>query len=262
MEILQAIVLGIIQGVGEFLPISSSGHLVLVPWLFNWQDHGLSFDVALHFGTLLAVIIYFAPDWLKIIRAGLTGREDDIYPSKLLWLLALATIPGAMAGYFFEDYAETTFRHPLLIAGTLSVVGLSLYWADKRSQGGKTIQQTSLQDAVVIGLSQALAIVPGVSRAGATITAGLATGFDRINAAKFSFLLSTPIIFGAACLKFDDFLSGGISGPEIAGIISAAVSGYVAIAALLRLISKVSYRIFFWYRLALAAVIVILWFAR
>lgn len=268
MHYLQAIVLGVIQGLGEFLPISSSAHLILAPWLFKWEDPGLAFDVALHFGTLIAIVIYFFKDWIVIAGAGLgqeklVGRYFDItYPRKMLWLLVAATIPGAIAGYFLEHYAESTFRNPLLIAVTLSVVGFILYWADKRLRPLKDLQHISWRESIIIGLSQALAIVPGISRSGSTITAGLLLGVDRVSAARFSFLMSTPIIFGAVVLKMKAFFAASPGLPEFAGIISAAVSGYLAIAVLIRFVEKVSYKVFFWYRLGLALFVAAIWLVR
>jgi undecaprenyl-diphosphatase len=279
MSIFHAIILGLIQGLGEFLPISSSGHLVIAPWLLNFPDPGLAFDVALHFGTLIAVVLYFWKDFIKIISSSLSpspvngrrwlesrqGRKTDEgknieYSPTIFWLLVIATIPGAIFGYFLEDYAETVFRSPLLIAGTLSVVGLILYLADKYAQHKKNINEITKKDSLLIGLSQAVAIIPGVSRSGATITTGLFLGLNRESAARFSFLLSAPIIFGATILKIKDLFSAGT--PEIIAIITAALSGYFAISWMLKFISRVSYKVFFWYRLALAALIVVVWFMK
>ncbi|MFA5926342.1 MAG: undecaprenyl-diphosphatase UppP [Parcubacteria group bacterium] len=274
MTIFQSIFLGIIQGAGEFLPISSSAHLVLAPWLFSFSDPGLSFDVALHFGTLLAVILYFFRDWVEIIKLALSNFQSisdksisnndkkNSYSKNILYFLILATIPGVLAGYFLESYAESTFRSPILIAFTLSAVGLILYLVDKYHQHRKKISQMSWLDSLAVGLSQAIAIVPGVSRSGATITAGLAMGLSRESAARFSFLLSTPIIFGAAVFKLPHFLKSGFDIYLLVGMLAAAVSGYAAIKYLLKFVEKTSYAIFFWYRLALAAVILAVYFAR
>ena len=262
MTLLQAIVLGAIQGIGEFLPISSSAHLVLTPWLFGWEDPGLSFDVALHFGTLIAVVLYFWRDWVAIVGAGFGfGREtagfaDTAYPKYLLWALMIATVPGAAAGYLLEHYAEEQFRNPLLIALTLSAVGFLLYWADRRLKTSRSMQQVTGRDALAIGIAQAFAIVPGVSRSGATITMALLLGIDRVSAARFSFLLSTPIICGASAMKAKSFFHAGAGTMELVGIVTAAVTGYCAIAFLIRFVGRVSYRGFFWYRLALALLIV------
>ncbi|HPN96200.1 MAG TPA: undecaprenyl-diphosphatase UppP [Candidatus Moranbacteria bacterium] len=271
MTVFQAIILGLVQGLGEFLPISSSGHLIIVPWLFNFPDPGLAFDVALHLGTLLAVFAYFRKDWVRIIKLAISRKKRDRfdhtaffqekYNKNLLWLLIIATIPGVIAGYFLENLAETFFRNPLLIAFTFATLGFLLYLSDKKAQKNKDLKTISAKDASIIGLFQALAIIPGVSRAGATITSGLFLGFDRVSAAKFSFLLSTPIIFGATVLKFGDFIkaAGCI---EVLGVLTAMVSGYFAIWGLIKLVERASYKIFFWYRLLFALIIVVFWFFR
>ncbi len=266
MDLLQTIVLGAVQGLGEFLPISSSAHLILAPWFFGWHDQGLAFDVALHFGTLVAVLLYFGKDWIEIVASGfgwtVNNSSGTRYPKNTLWILVLATIPGAAAGYLLEDQAETVFRNPLLIVVTLSVVGFILYWADRRLQNGKSLEDLSWGEGAIIGLAQALAIIPGVSRSGATISSALLLGIDRVSAARFSFLLSTPIIFGATVLKLKSFLSAGVGYTEIIGIFTAAFTGYCAIASLIKFVSTVSYRVFFWYRIGLALVILIAWSLR
>jgi len=262
IEIIQSIILGIVQGIGEFLPISSTAHLILVPFFTGWKDPGLAFDVALHFGTLIAVLMYFWNDWIVIFKRALKNSEqrpvnNDQYNKNILWLIIIATVPGALAGYFLEEQAETIFRNPLVIAFTLSFVGLLLYLADKYIKHRKNVNQLGLADAIIIGLSQAAAIVPGISRAGATITAGLIQGLDRVSAARFSFLISTPIILGATINQIPDLLAEGINSQMIIGIFFSALSGYVAIKYLLKFIETVSYKVFFWYRLALAAVIIL-----
>jgi len=262
MESLQAIILGLVQGLGEFLPISSTAHLILVPYFFGWQDPGLAFDVALHLGTLIAVIGFFWKDWLNIFRVAFENKskiqfdQKNDFNEKTLWFLVLATIPGVLAGYFLEARAETIFRSPLIIAGTLFLLGLILYLADKYLQHRKNIKQVNWKDAIVIGLSQAVAIIPGVSRSGATITAGLFLGLSRSSAARFSFLLSTPIILGATIFKLPELLRNGINWPIILGVLVSAISGYLAIKYLLLLIEKIGYGIFFWYRTLLALLIV------
>lgn len=259
-EILQSIILGIVQGLGEFLPISSTAHLILAPYFFSWPDPGLSFDVALHAGTLIAVLAYFWKDWIKILKLVTRNpKPDGDYNPNMLWFLVVATIPGILAGYFLENQAETVFRSPLLIAFTLAFVGLILYLVDKYIRHRKNVSRITLKDSIIIGLSQAIAIIPGVSRSGATITAGLAMGLDRVSAARFSFLLSTPIIFGAAALKIPYLFREGINTSIGIGIIVSAVSGYLAIKYLLKLVEKIGYGIFFWYRLILAVVIVLVY---
>ncbi len=268
MDIFQSIILGIVQGMGEFLPISSTAHLVLAPYFFNWSDPGLSFDVALHVGTLIAVISFFWKDWLEIFASASnkifkTSYQLRVtgYAPNLLWFLVIASVPGAIFGYLFDDYAEHTFRNPLLIAFTLSFVGLILYLVDKYAKHNKDIKNISIKDALLIGLSQAVAIIPGVSRSGATMTTGLALGLSREQAARFSFLLSTPIIFGAAIFKIPELFASGITISILVGVLAAAISGYLAIKYMLKFIQKVGYAPFFWYRLALALVIVVVYFA-
>lgn len=279
-EIIQSIVLGILQGLGEFLPISSTAHLILAPYFFNWSDPGLSFDVALHIGTLFAVITFFFSDWIDIFKSALNGIFKTNYPAiagprqgggelrttnyepKLLWFLVIASVPGAIFGFLLNDYAEQALRHPLVIAFTLSIVGLILYLVDKYATHKKDINHISIKDAILIGLSQAVAIIPGVSRSGATMTTGLALGLSREQAARFSFLLSTPIILGAAIVKVPYLLQTGITASVIVGIIAAAVSGYLSIKYMLRFIQKVGYAPFFWYRLTLALIIVAVYFTR
>lgn len=268
MELFHAFVLGMVQGLGEFLPISSSAHLIITPWLFNWNDPGLAFDVALHWGTLLAVVLYFWQDMWLIIKGffhslSKTTRDlqNNIY-QKLAWLLIIASIPGAIIGKLLEAQAESAFRSPLLIAGTLSIMGVILYLADKYGEKIKNLNHISWLNSLILGLSQAVAIIPGVSRSGATITAGLFQGFTREDAAKFSFLMSIPIIFGAGLLKLPDILNETNHMPLVIGFISAAIFGFLSIKFLMRYIATRSYLLFTWYRLALAALIVIVYLIR
>ncbi|MEI7890782.1 MAG: undecaprenyl-diphosphatase UppP [bacterium] len=269
LNIFQAIFLGVLQGLGEFLPISSTAHLILAPWFFGWTDPGLSFDVALHIGTLVAVVWFFWQDWLDIFKAASNSLlktkytiKTISYQANMLWLLMIASIPGAIFGFLFDKKVEEMFRSPLLIAMTLSLVGLALYFIDKYATCRKDISKLGLKDAFLIGLSQAIAIVPGVSRSGATMTAGLALGFSREQAARFSFLLSTPIIFGAAIVKVPHLLKAGMTMPLVFGILAAAISGYLAIKYMLRFIAKVGYAPFFWYRVGLAFIIIIVYILR
>ena len=268
MTTFQAIFLGILQGLGEFLPISSTAHLILAPWFFGWSDPGLSFDVALHVGTLVAVVAFFWQDWLDIFKSASNTllktnyKTKNNYASNLLWLLVIASVPGAVFGLLFDSKAEEAFRSPLLIAFTLSVVGLILYLVDKYAVHKKGIAEITIKDAILIGLSQAVAIIPGVSRSGATMTTGLKLGLSREQAARFSFLLSTPIIFGAAIVKVPHLLKGGLSLALMLGILAAAISGYLAIKYMLRFIQKVGYAPFFCYRVLLSLAIVIFYFLK
>lgn len=255
MTVFQALVLGIIQGLGEFLPISSSAHLILAPWAFGWQDPGLSFDVALHMGTLLAVVAFFWKDWLELFSEALIKRRGT-KKAFLFWCLVAATIPGALAGYLLEKQAETIFRNPLIIAIMLIAMGVILYWVDRHAAKRKGIMETSFSDGLLIGLSQAFAIIPGVSRSGVTMTAGRALGLTRETAARFSFLLSTPIIFGAGVLKLKDISAGDLTLPFIIGIVTSAVVGFLSIGFLLRYLTERSFALFVWYRFALGLAII------
>lgn len=268
MELFQAFILGMVQGLGEFLPISSSAHLILAPWLFGWPDQGLAFDIALHWGTLVAVVTYFYKDiWLLIkgflhsLAPSTRNLQDNIY-QKLPWLIILATIPAAIIGKIFESQVETAFRNPLLIAVTLSVVGVILLIADKYGSKIKTLTDAKWVNALVIGLGQALAIVPGISRSGATITAGLLQGFTRQDAAKFSFLISIPIIFGAGVLKLPEISNIQNHSQVLVGFLSSTVFGFLAIKYMLKYISNRSFAIFTWYRLILAGVIIVVYLVR
>jgi len=280
MDILQAIVLGIVQGLGEFLPISSTAHLVLTPYFFGWEDPGLAFDVALHAGTLVAVIGFFWKDWVNIFRSAFVDIVDTFqfpvldklsviggenfkgkYHSSLLWLLAIATVPGALAGYFLESYAENVLRSPLIIAFSLSFFGILLYLADKYFKHKKEIKDVTVWDSVLIGIAQAIAIIPGVSRSGATMTAGLFMGLSREGAARFSFLLATPIIFGATLANLPEFFNGTFeTWPLIFGILASMISGFWAISFLLKFLQKTGFAVFVWYRIALALVILVVYY--
>ena len=250
LSVWQAIILGAVQGVTEFLPISSSAHLVLIPWFLDWDYQGLAFDVALHFGTLLAVLAFFWREWLELLSgflSWLAGKRKwaENREAKLFVFLAAATVPGALAGW--------------LIAVTLFIFALVLWQADRKGRNEIHTREVSFWQSFFIGCFQALAILPGVSRSGATITAGLFLGLRKESAAKFSFLLATPIIFGAALVKAPEFLAAGFNWPLLAGILSAAGAGFLAIWFLMKLVQKRSYSVFVWYRIVLAAVILLLW---
>src|SRR5580700_8466285 len=191
---LQALILGAVQGLTEFLPVSSSAHLILVPWLFGWADPGLAFDVALHLGSLVALLLYYRREWFDLVSSII---RPDRRSRMLLILLIVASIPGAVIGLLLEKRAETTFRDHMAVIGlTLAIMGVVLWIADVIGRNRKNLDQLYLGDAILIGLSQALAIVPGVSRSGATITTGRLLGIERQDAANFSFLMATPIIAG------------------------------------------------------------------
>jgi undecaprenyl-diphosphatase len=257
MELFQSVILGLLQGVGEFLPISSSAHLVLEPWLFKLEDPGLTFDIALHLGTLVAVLLYFWRDWLNLIQKGLTNPGHG--EGKLFWYLVFATIPGAAIGFLLEHKAETVFRNPVLIALMLIVMGIVLYAADRVSRKQVDLKQISLKKSLVIGLSQALAVIPGISRSGITMTTAMVLGMTREGAARFSFLLSAPIIFGAAVIKIPDIIRNPslIDIPFVTGTAVACITGLASIGFLLRFVRTKTFLPFAWYRFALGAVVIV-----
>jgi undecaprenyl-diphosphatase len=251
---LQAIILGILQGLTEFLPVSSSAHLIILPWFFKWQGavDTLSFDVALHFGTLIALLSYFRKDWIALLK---TIRDKN----SLIWHIFFATIPAVIAGLIFHERIEQ-IRSPLLIVFTLSgVAGLMILVERKYRESHRLgIERITRRDAVIIGIAQAFALVPGVSRSGITIVAGLMRGFQRESSAKFSFLLSTPVVIGASAFEARDLImSDDIDfNLFIAGVIASAVTGYMAIKFLLRFLQSHSLRPFAYYRFLLAFVII------
>ena len=246
MTIGQAIVLGIVQGLTEFLPISSSGHLIVVPWLLGWTVQSLAFDVALHIGTLTAVLWAFE------------GKPLGTPQGRLLVAIALACVPAVIAGLLLEDWAETTFRSPALVAATMTVMAIVLFLADRRAAGGEgTVATVTYRDALLIGTAQALALVPGVSRSGSTISMALFLRYRREEAARFSFLLSTPITFAAAAREVPALLHTNASmSVVLPGILTAAVVGFAAIKGLLAYVRTRNYLPFVFYRLAFAALIV------
>lgn len=254
MTVFQALVLGIVQGLGEFLPISSSAHLVLIPWLFGWQDPGLTFDVALHIGTLLAVVLYFWHDWLNLLQGAL--RKGASHEKRLFWYLVLATIPGGLFGLALESKAETAFRAPLLIGIMLMVMGVLLYLADKKRQA-RSLDAMSLGDALAIGVAQALAIIPGVSRSGITMAAARWFNLTREAAARFSFLMSTPIILGAGVLKLRHLTVADINLPFLTGVVSSFLVGILSISFLLRYLRRSNFGIFVIYRFVLGAIVIL-----
>lgn len=263
----ESFILGLVQGLGEFLPISSSAHLVIAPWFFEFNDPGLAFDVALHLGTLIAVVFYFWKTWLEIGTGSLkflVKRQKQDYPQfRMLVYLVLATVPAAVAGVFLNDLAEQELRHPLLVSFDMILLGALLWWADKRrDRANLDITDITLKLALLIGLSQALALFPGVSRSGITITTALFLGFSRVAAARFSFLLSTPIILGACVLKYKYFI-GVLNDPHaFLSVATAALFGFLSIKYLMKLVENFSYRVFCYYRFVFGIVVVVLYFLR
>lgn len=259
MTLAHAIILGLVQGFGELLPISSSAHLALAPYFLEFPDQGLAFDVALHFGTLMALVWYFRREWIDMIASTSqiirTRRITTVHEKRAVYLV-VATIPGGIGGLLLNDYAETTFRSPLLIATTLAVMGVVLWAVDKWSARARVLEEVTMRDAILVGCAQVLALVPGVSRSGSTITAGRALHLDRASAARFSFLMSMPITLAAVVLKLPEAIHAeGFSMPLIAGVVTAALSSLVAITVLLRYVSKHSFGIFAAYRLLLSAAV-------
>jgi undecaprenyl-diphosphatase len=265
--VLQAIVIGIVQGLTEFLPISSSGHLIVVPYLLGWDDaliNSLAFSVILHLGTLIALLAYFWRDWVRLVPAGLAALRDrsfrDDPDRRLAWLIAVTMPPAILVGILLNDAIESTFRQPVLVAVML-VIGSAIMWlADRLGRKLLPIERLSFAGAFGVGCAQALALVPGISRAGVSISAGLAFGLTREAAARFAFLMATPIIAGAGAWETRKLLAGEAGVPLdplvlAAGFAASAVAGLVAITLLLRYLRDHPLTIFIVYRLLLAAVI-------
>jgi undecaprenyl-diphosphatase len=286
LEILQAIVLGVVQGLTEFIPISSSAHLLILPWLFGWKNpalESLTFDVALHLGTLLALLVFFSSDWIRLIRAGIKsiverkiGSDQD---RRLAWSLVIGSIPGGIVGLLLEHRIETLF-HPaegpianssmVLMAVIIALMGALLFLAERFARHERPLNQITAKDVILIGLSQALAIFPGVSRSGSTITCGLALGLKRETAARFSFLLSAPIVAGAGMKSlwniYKGLNTGAITTSELTlfpiGFLAAAVSGFLCIKFLLRFLQNHSTNPFVYYRWLLALIVLSIVFVR
>jgi undecaprenyl-diphosphatase len=278
MPLYQAIVLAIVQGLTEFLPISSTAHLVLFPWLLGWKDPGLTFDVALHAGTLLAVLAYFWDYWVEMatMAVGLGGgvaapdagtashsaRTDLRQNPRLLWYLVVATLPAALAGWRFEHAAEEQLRSPVIIGAALIVIGLFMGAGDWLGKRERDLAHVGFLDSFLVGVAQALAVIPGVSRSGVTMTAGLFRRMKRETAARFSFLLSTPIIAGAALKKGLEIRHAGLSHdmrlPFLLGAIVSAVVGYLVIAVLIRYLERRTFKVFVVYRVMLGVIVLVL----
>ncbi len=267
MSIVQVVILAIIQGLTEFLPISSSAHLALAPWLFGWEDPGLAFDIALHLGTLAAVLIYFFKDWLQIIAQGFgltyTNDKEIGRNRSLLWMLAVASIPIGIFGLKFNKQAETIWRTPYVIGTMLIVVGILMAIAERVGKQRREIGDINFVDSICIGISQALAIVPGTSRSGITITTGLFRDLDRQSAARFSFLLSTPAIAAAAAKALYDLLKHGGLTPDIRlqffiGIVVSAAVGCIVIGFFLKYLRNHSLMFFVYYRVIFGIIVIAL----
>lgn len=253
MTVFDAVLLGLLQALGEFLPISSSAHLVLLPYFRGMEYQGLAFDVILHAATLLAVLLYFAKDWFVLVKEGLTKPASK--DGRMLWYLAAATVPAGLAGLFFKDWAEHAFRNPLMMAVCLMVFACVLWWADRKG-GHNDGRQITFKTLMLIGCAQALAIMPGVSRSGITITAALLLGLSRSASARISFLLSAPIIAGAAAVEIGHLSAADFTAPLIWGFVSAFLGALVVIGCLMKYIKTHSFDVFVYYRLALGLVII------
>ena len=258
LTVWQAAVLGTLQGLAEFLPISSSAHLSLTPWAFHWPEPGLAFDVALHLGTLVALLAYFRVEWIALTQAAfsvLVKRRAETIAEKRVIFLVIATIPAAIFGLLLEKQAETIFRAPALTATALIVMGALLWWADRTAPATRPLAEMTWKQALIVGCAQVFALIPGVSRSGSTITAARALQFDRQSAAVFSFLMSMPVIAAAAILKVPKLLASGIDVQVVVGITAAAISSWLAIAVLLRFIQKNGFGVFAIYRFLLGAAV-------
>jgi undecaprenyl-diphosphatase len=271
MPLLQVIVLAIVQGLTEFLPISSTAHLYLTSWLFGWQVEGLDFDIALHIGTLLAVLLYFARDWMQILAQGFgirtRGDEELTHNHMLLWLLAIGTIPVGLAGLVFNKQAETTWRNPFVIGAMLIAVGILMYFAESFGRRQRDLSSINLPDAVTIGAAQALAVVPGTSRSGITISAGLFRNMTRESAARFSFLLSTPAIGAAAAKSLYEMhkkagLHGVLNTDFLVGVAVSAITGCLVISWFLHYLRRGGLRPFVYYRIVFGIIVIALAFIR
>lgn len=260
-EIIQALILGIVQGLTELLPISSSAHLNLIPWIFNW-DIPESFDVALHFGTLLAIGIFFFKDWIGLIKGGYNQvvKKEKSTEGKMFWYLVAATIPGGAIGFVLDHFiGDGLAKMPLLIAIALILMGIILYIADKKAPSNTSYENMTFKQTFLIGLSQALAFIPGVSRSGVTMTAGRIMGVDRESTAKYSFMLSAPIVLGATLYKFKDFV---FNIPFVVGVLASFLVGIAVIKFLLQYLKKGSFKVFAIYRVVVGVAIIGLFIAR
>src|SRR5262245_1904753 len=267
----QALVMGVVQGLTEFLPISSSGHLILVPFLFGWKDPfitSLAFSVMLHIGTLAALLVFFRAEWFRLVPAGLATLRDRSFRGdpdrKLAWLLVAATIPAAVAGFLLNDLIEEQIREPGLVALTLVIGGAIMWLADHWGSQTKDVDDVTFPIATGLGVARAIALVPGISRSGISISAARFAGLNREAAARFSFLMATPITLGAAIFEIRKLITGeaGVAvelGPLVVGMVAAFVSGMLAIGFLLRYLRTRSLNVFVAYRLILAAIVVVVW---
>ena len=276
MPLFQAVILALVQAFTEFLPVSSTAHLVLFPWLLHWPDPGEAFDVALHAGTLLAVILYFFKDWLTLLVCGLGGSYPKSAPAeeiaqhrRMFWYMVVGTIPGGILGKLFDKQIEEHLRTPAIIGVSMILVALLMWWADSRATQARKLEQSNLGDAIGIGVAQAVALWPGVSRSGITITAGLFRNFTREAATRFSFLLSAPLVAGAVAAKLPGLIkvhkAGGLDLPLstlAVSILISGVVGYVVIAFFLRYLQTRTLKVFVVYRIVFGIIVLVLAFLK
>ncbi len=263
MDIFQSIILGIVQGIAEYFPISSTAHLALIPWIFSWKDPGLSYNVALHFGSLFAIIIYFRKTWQLIITEFLQGifklSFTNLHYGRLGLFIIIATIPAVISGLLFEKYAAGILRDPMIIAASLLIFGLLLLYSNSVSKEQRSIKNMTVTDCLIIGLAQAFAIIPGASRSGVAISGALLRNFKTEEAAKFSFMLAAPLIIGATVYESKNLaIASIVQIPFLVGIIVSAIFALLAIKYLLKFVRFSGYKYFVYYRIVLAFVIVLI----
>lgn len=258
---IQALILGIVQGLTELLPISSSAHLDLIPWIFNWKGLSDSFDVALHFGTLLAIGLFFFKDWIELIKGGfkLVIKKEKSTEGRMFWYIVIATIPGGIIGFLLDHFLEDKLKTPLIIATALIVMGIVLYIVDKKCKSKITYEKMGLKETFLIGLSQALAFIPGVSRSGITMTMGRILNVDRKSAARYSFMLSAPIVLAATIFKFSSFT---LNLQFFIGVISSFIVGVGVIKFLMQYLKKGSFKIFAIYRVIAGLLVYLIYFIK
>lgn len=258
---MQSIILGIVQGLTELLPISSSAHLTLIPWIFNWSGLSESFDVALHFGTLLAIGLFFFKDWVELIKGGykLAVKKEKSTEGRMFWYIVLATIPGGIIGFLLDHFLENALKAPLIIATALIVMGIILYVVDKNCKSKISYEKMGLKETFLIGLSQALAFIPGVSRSGVTMTTARILKVDRESAAKYSFMLSAPIVLAATIFKFSSFT---LSLEFFIGVITSFLVGVGVIKFLLQYLKKGSFKFFAIYRVIAGLAVILIYFLK
>lgn len=258
---IQSLILGIVQGLTELLPISSSAHLNLIPWIFNWDNLSDSFDVALHFGTLLAIGLFFFKDWLELIKGGfnLAVKKEKSTEGRMFWYIVLATIPGGIIGFLLDHFLEDKLKQPLIIATALIIMGIILYFADKRCKSKIKYNQMGLKETFLIGFSQALAFIPGVSRSGVTMTVARLLKVDREAAAKYSFMLSAPIVLAATIFKFSSFT---LNLEFFIGVLASFIVGVIVIKFLMEYLKNKSFKVFAIYRVIAGLAVFLIYFMK